>query len=93
MLPDGGETQVASRIFRYNFAVAEKGLYFSTFDQKSLVIMFQDFATGKGYAGSQDVQVCGSWTGGFPRRPICSSHRLTMPAAISNWWKISVECG
>lgn len=46
-LPDGGETQFVSPIFRYNFAVAEKGLYYTTFDQKSLVIMFQDFATGK----------------------------------------------
>ena len=46
-LPDGEETQFVSPIFRYNFAVAEKGLYYTTFDQKSLVIMFRDFATGK----------------------------------------------
>ena len=46
-LPDGEETQIAAPIFRYNFTVAENGIYYTTFEGKSPVIVFRDSATGK----------------------------------------------
>jgi Tol biopolymer transport system component len=46
-LPDGEETQIATPLFRYNFAVADNGIYYTTFEEKSPVIVFRDPATGK----------------------------------------------
>ena len=46
-LPDGEETQIAGPIYRYNFAVAEKGIYYTAIEAKSAVLVFRDFATGK----------------------------------------------
>jgi Tol biopolymer transport system component/serine/threonine protein kinase len=46
-LPDGDETQIASPIYRYNFALTEKGIYYTTFDKKSPAIVFRDSTTGK----------------------------------------------
>ena len=45
-LPDGEETQIAGPIYRYNFAVAENGIYYTSAD-KYPVIVFRDSATGK----------------------------------------------
>ena len=47
MLPDGEETQIAGPIHRYNFAVSEKGIYYTALEDNSAVIVFRDFATGK----------------------------------------------
>ena len=46
-LPDGEETQIAAPLYRFNFAVAENGIYYTTFEDKSPVIVFRDSATGK----------------------------------------------
>jgi Tol biopolymer transport system component len=46
-LPDGEETKIAGPIFRYNFALAENGIYYTTYESKSPVIVFRDFSTGK----------------------------------------------
>jgi Tol biopolymer transport system component len=46
-LPDGEETQIAAPLFRFNFAVAENGVYYTTFEDRSPVIVFRDSTTGK----------------------------------------------
>ena len=46
-LPEGEETQIAAPLFRYNFAVAENGIYYTTFVEKSPVVVFRDSAIGK----------------------------------------------
>jgi len=46
-LPDGAETPIASSIFRYNVAVAEKGVYYTVVENNSATIVFRDSATGK----------------------------------------------
>jgi Tol biopolymer transport system component/tRNA A-37 threonylcarbamoyl transferase component Bud32 len=46
-LPDGEEVQIAAPIFRYNFALTENGIYYTALGDKSPVIVFRDFATGK----------------------------------------------
>jgi Tol biopolymer transport system component/tRNA A-37 threonylcarbamoyl transferase component Bud32 len=46
-LPDGEETQIAAPLYRFNFTVAENGIYYTTFEDDSPVIVFRDSATGK----------------------------------------------
>jgi Tol biopolymer transport system component/tRNA A-37 threonylcarbamoyl transferase component Bud32 len=47
VLPDGEETQIASRIHRYNIAVAPNGIYYTSMAERPAAVMFRDSATGK----------------------------------------------